>query len=88
MYDTVTLKARADVWLPTYSPGSSAAEGALQLAEGKTYTLDVYGKGFLNISNYALDELLVTTKDVAAALGLGSLEVISEDEKHIVRGYN
>lgn len=83
MFDTIILKALADVWVPTYSPGSNDAEGAMQFDEGKTYS-----GGYLNVSSYVMDELFIRTRDVANILQLGSLEVVQDADKNIVRGSN
>lgn len=87
MNDYLVLKAVDDVMLPTYLPNGEP-EGAIGFDNGKTYHLRVIGNGFLDVSDYVLDELVIATRDLNQAVMFGSFTVVSDADENIVRGYN
>jgi hypothetical protein len=78
----ISLRATADVWLATYTP-TGAEDGAICLENGNGYafkpkqlTDGITVKGYFDVSDYALDELMIRTSDVFAAVQAGFLTVV------------
>lgn len=73
------IRAREGTWIPTYTP-NGMPDGSMCFDAGKTYHLKAGDNGYLDVSDYCMDELVVLTRDIYAATIARCFEVLTSEE--------